>query len=76
MKAKTREDVIIWVSVAAFIVGVVMSFLGVFLPPKGELSNSMIMIIGQFLMYSAGGLGIKTYIDGRYTGTNTKNSEE
>ena len=63
-------------SVAAFVMGVVMSYLGALLPPKGELSNSMIIVIGQFLTYSAGGLGIKTYIDVRYTGTNTKNSEE
>jgi hypothetical protein len=55
------------VSVAAFLVGVVLTFLGLFLPPTGEIDNSVLVAVGQFLTMAAAGLGIKEYVDGSIT---------
>lgn len=70
MKAKTREDVIVYVSVASFIIGTVLIFMGLFMPPKGDIQNSVLVGTGQFLSLTAGGLGIKQYIDGKYGSLN------
>ena len=67
MKQETRDSVIVWVSVAAFLVGVVLTFLGLFLPPTGEIDNSVLVAVGQFLTMAAAGLGIKEYVDGSIT---------
>ena len=64
MKQETRDSVIVGVSVAAFLVGVVLTFLGLFLPPTGEIDNSVLVAVGQFLTMAAAGLGIKEYVDG------------
>ena len=62
-----RDKVIIWVSVASFITGVTLTFLGLFLPPKGEIENGVLIAIGQFLTLTATGLGVKEYVDGSIT---------
>lgn len=67
MKAKIKEDIIIYVSVASFIVGVVVTFLGLFLPPVGVIDNSVLVAAGQFLTLCATGLGIKEYVNGKIT---------
>lgn len=74
MKAKTREDVIVYVSISSFIVGTALIFMGLFMPPKGDINNSVLVGTGQFLSLTAGGLGIKQYIDGKYG--SIKNKEE
>ena len=58
MKQETRDSVI---------VGVVLTFLGLFLPPTGEIDNSVLVAVGQFLTMAAAGLGIKEYVDGSIT---------
>ena len=67
MKQETRDSVIVGVSVASFLVGVVLTFLGLFLPPTGEIDNSVLVAVGQFLTMAAAGLGIKEYVDGSIT---------
>ena len=67
MKQETRDGVIVGVSVAAFLVGVVLTSLGLFLPPTGEIDNSVLVAVGQFLTMAAAGLGIKEYVDGSIT---------
>ena len=62
-----KDSVIIAVSVAAFIVGVTLTFLGLFLPPTGVIDNSVLVAVGQFLTLAATGLGVKEYVDGSIT---------
>ena len=62
---KIRDKVIIIISVASFIVGVVLTFLGLLLPPLGVIDNSVLVAVGQFLTLCATGLGVKEYVDGR-----------
>lgn len=62
---KIRDKVIIVISVASFVVGVVLTFLGLLLPPLGVIDNSVLVAVGQFLTLCATGLGVKEYVDGR-----------
>lgn len=65
MKPEIKDSVIVGVSVAAFIVGVVLTFLGLFLPPSGQIDNSVLVGSGQFLTLCATGLGVKEYVSGQ-----------
>jgi len=67
MRHGIKDSVIIAVSVASFIVGVVLTFLGLFLPPTGIIDNSVLVAVGQFLTLTAAGLGVKEYVDGSIT---------
>lgn len=67
MKSGIKDSVIIAVSVASFVVGVVLTFLGLFLPPTGIIDNTVLLAVGQFLTLTAAGLGVKEYVDGSIT---------
>lgn len=67
MKSGIKDSIIVGLSVASFLVGVVLTFLGLFLPPTGEIDNSVLVAVGQFLTMAATGLGIKEYVDGSIT---------
>ena len=67
MKSGIKDSVIVAVAVASFIVGVTLTFLGLFLPPQGVIDNSVLVAVGQFLTMAAAGLGVKEYVDGSIT---------
>lgn len=66
MKASSKDTVIVWVAVASFIVGVTLTFLGLFLPPVGVIDNTVLVAVGQFLTLCAAGLGIREYVNGKF----------
>lgn len=76
MKAASRDNVIVAVSIASFIVGVVLTFLGLFLPPTGKIDNSVLVAVGQFITLTAAGLGVKEYVDGSITRLRMKTENE
>lgn len=47
----------------SFFFGWVITFIGLFLPPKGEIDNSVVIIFGQSMAYCAVGVGLKDYVD-------------
>jgi hypothetical protein len=49
------------ISIASFIVGTTMSFIGMLLPPKGMIDNSVLMCTGEFLSLCAVYSGLTTY---------------
>jgi len=65
MKSGIKDSVIVLVSVVSFIVGAVLTFLGLFLPPTGVIDNSVLIAAGQFLTLCATGLGVKEYVSGQ-----------
>lgn len=65
MKSGIKDSIIVAVSVASFLVGVVLTFLGLFLPPTGVIDNSVLIAAGQFLTLCATGLGVKEYVSGQ-----------
>lgn len=67
MRQGIRESVIVGVGVASFLVGVILTFLGLFLPPLGIIDNSVLVAVGQFITLTAAALGVKEYVDGSIT---------
>ena len=67
MKQGVKDSVIVAVACASFVVGCVLTFLGLFLPPTGQIDNSVLVAVGQFLTLTAAGLGVKEYVDGSIT---------
>jgi len=67
MRRLQKESVIVWVSVSSFVVGVVLVFLGLLLPERGSIDQSVLIAVGQFLALAATGLGLKEYVDGSIT---------
>lgn len=65
MEKDRKDKVIVGVSIASFVVGVILTFLGLLLPPMGVIDNSVLVAVGQFLTLAATGLGVKEYIDGK-----------
>lgn len=76
MSNSRREHIITIVSVASFIVGVVLTFLGLLLPPMGIIDNSVLVAVGQFLTLAATGLGVKEYVDGSITRANIRQNNK
>lgn len=48
---------------ASFILGWVLTIAGFIVPPMGVIDNSVIIILGQALTYTAVGVGLKEYAD-------------
>ena len=46
----------------AFISGWVLTFWGFNMPPKGEVNNTVIVVLGQAMTYAAAAYGIGEYI--------------
>lgn len=52
------------ISISAFIVGTILVFIGMILPPMGIIDNSVLMALGEFFTLSAVFLGINVYFGG------------
>ena len=42
--------------------GIIMAFIALFLPPPGEIHNSVLFIFGQILIYAGSIFGIEAYV--------------
>lgn len=56
-----KEKIAIVSAVGAFVLGWAMSILGFWIPPIGEVADSVLWILGQALIYSASVFGVTSY---------------
>lgn len=56
-----KEKITIISACAAFIFGWAMSMAGFFLPPIGEVADSILWILGQSMVYAASVFGVSAY---------------
>lgn len=59
-----KNKVAIITAIVAFIVGWGLTIAGFWVPPIGEVADSILWILGQALVYSASVLGIGMYVGG------------
>lgn len=59
-----KNKVAIITAIVAFIVGWGLTIAGFWVPPVGEVADSILWILGQALIYSASVLGIGMYVGG------------
>ena len=50
-----------YLSVASFVSALVFAAWGLWMPPQGEISGSVLILVAQFLVLCATFLGIKDY---------------
>ena len=54
------------------LVGVALNIAGFIVPPTGEISDSVLWVLAQALIYAGGVFGVKSYIDGKVEDLRTK----
>lgn len=54
-------------AMVSFVLGWVLVIINFFLPPRGEVSDSTLWILGQALLYCASALGIAGYVNKEIT---------
>jgi Na+/melibiose symporter-like transporter len=63
VKMDVKQKFAIVTAVVAFIAGWGLTIAGFIIPPKGEVSDSVMWILGQALVYTASVLGIGMYFN-------------
>ena len=62
MKKETREDIKIWSAMLMLAIAIGFGIAGFCVSPLGELSESVLWLIAQLLMYAAMALGVDAYV--------------
>lgn len=62
-KLDTRSKLLYSTAVVGFVAGWVITFWGFHLPPQGVIDNTVIVVLGQAMTYSAGAFGVDKFID-------------
>lgn len=55
----------VWSAVFMIVVGVALNVAGFIVPPTGEISDSVLWVLAQALIYAGSVFGLKSYIDGK-----------
>lgn len=63
VKMDIKQKFAIVTAVVAFVAGWGLTIAGFIIPPKGEVSDSVLWILGQALVYTASVLGIGMYFN-------------
>lgn len=58
-----RTKLLYLTAVVSFVAGWIITFWGFNLPPKGVVDNTIIVILGQAMTYTAGAFGVDKFID-------------
>ena len=60
-----KDTISIAAAMLLLVSGVVLSFIGFFTEPRGEISDSVLWYFAQTLIYAGSVMGIKSYVDYR-----------
>lgn len=63
MTLHTKELIQYASATGLLITGVVMSFLSLLLPPRGVIDNSVLLYLGQCVIFCGAVFGIRSYIN-------------
>lgn len=58
-----KQKTAYWTAIVAFVLGWGLTIAGFFVPPKGEVSGSVLWVLGQAMLYTAAVLGITLYFN-------------
>lgn len=64
MTKETRGNIAVYSAVAMLAFGMILTAIGFFVAPLGEVSDSVLWILGQALIYAGSIFGIATYTKG------------
>ena len=60
-KMNTKQRIAYWTAIIAFICGWGLTIAGFVVPPRGEVSGSVLAVLGEAMVYTASVLGITLY---------------
>lgn len=61
MNDLVKEWTIFASGLVVLIAGIALSFIGIYIPPIGEIDASILTLVGEFLTFSGSALGIGSY---------------
>ena len=61
MKLDIKDWIIFGCGVITLIAGIVLTYIGIYSPPVGEISGSVLAALGEFLTFAGSALGIGSY---------------
>lgn len=61
MKLDVKEWIIFGCGIVTLLAGIVLTYIGIFAPPVGEISGSVLAALGEFLTFAGSALGIGSY---------------
>lgn len=64
MTKETRGNIAVFSAVAMLAFGMILTAIGFFVEPLGEVSDSVLWVLGQALIYAGSIFGIATYTKG------------
>lgn len=62
MTRERKDSVTVWSAIGMLLFGCVLTTVGFFVEPIGEVSSSVLWILGQCLIYAGSALGIANYV--------------
>lgn len=62
MTREKKDSVTVWSAIGMLLFGCVLTTIGFFTEPMGEVSSSVLWILGQCLIYAGSALGIANYV--------------
>ena len=66
MTKETRTDIQIWSAVGMLIFGVSLTIAGFLVQPLGDISDSVLWVLAQSLIYAGSALGINVYMQTKF----------
>ena len=63
MKKETRQDLQIWSALAMLAFGCSLTVAGFIVPPLGEITDSVLLVLAQCFIYAGSALGIDYYVN-------------
>ena len=67
MTKESRTDIQIWSAVGMLAFGVGLTIAGFVVQPVGEISDSVLWVLAQSLIYAGSALGINVYMQSKFT---------
>ena len=71
MTKERRTDIQIWSAIMMLIFGVGLTIAGFIVPPLGSISDSVLWVLAQSLIYAGSALGISVYIQTKFNDIKT-----
>lgn len=61
MKLDIKDWIIFGCGIVTLLAGIVLTYIGIYSPPVGEISGSVLAALGEFLTFAGSALGIGSY---------------
>lgn len=67
MTSETRTSFQVWSAIGMLAAGVALSVAGFFVPPVGEISDSVLWFFSQCLIYAGSIFGVSIYVSSKFS---------